>query len=307
MDGRDKPGHDDVASYAMTPTLAFRQLQLDAAVALVGLFGGRRIQRLEFGKAGGDQPLCGHAERDQILHHRYRPRRGQFPVRLEHRAVQNRPDVGVAVDPQHPGDFRRNLFVELGQRGCELFQFGAALGQQQRLSGVEKYFGLEHKAVADDPDVRPVAQNRAQPPKKFRTVARQFLHPLRQRDVEALAEVGDLALRFLVALLRGAERFLEGGELAAQRTDLPSSLQRLAMAAERGNQRWAAWFHHDMPRLYVARLVTDYARSIRMPALALLVYNDRGVLRHHGLWIYGRDGHWKCKEQKALATEVRKI
>ena len=43
--------------------LPFRQLQLDAAVALVGFFGRGGVERLEFGKAGGDQPLRRNAER----------------------------------------------------------------------------------------------------------------------------------------------------------------------------------------------------------------------------------------------------
>ena len=66
----------------------------------------------------------------------------------------------------------------------------------------------------------PVAENGAQPAEEFRAVARQFLHPLRQRDVQPLAEIGDLALRFLVALLGGVERFFQRGKLAAQRADL---------------------------------------------------------------------------------------
>ncbi len=126
----------------------------------------------------------------------------------------------MAVDPQHPGDFGRNLLVQVDQRGRQLIELGAAFGQQQRLSGVEEHLRLEYEAVADDPDVRPVAENGAQAPKKFRTVARQFLHPLRQRDVEPLSEIGDPPLRFLVAFFRGFERLLERGKLAAQRADL---------------------------------------------------------------------------------------
>ena len=126
----------------------------------------------------------------------------------------------MAVDPQHPGDFARDLLVEIDQRGGELVEFGAAFGQQQRLAGIEEHFRLEHEAVADDADVRPVAEDGAQAAEEFRTVARQFLHPLRQRDVQALAEIGNAALRFLVALLRGVERFFQRRELAAQRADL---------------------------------------------------------------------------------------
>ncbi len=35
----------------------FRQLELDAAVAFIGVLGGAGVDRLEFAKAGGDQPL----------------------------------------------------------------------------------------------------------------------------------------------------------------------------------------------------------------------------------------------------------
>ena len=77
----------------------------------------------------------------------------------------------MAVDPQHPGDLARDLLVEIDQRGCELVEFGLAFGQQQRLSGIEEYFRLEHEAVADNPHIRPVAENGAQPSEKFRAVA----------------------------------------------------------------------------------------------------------------------------------------
>jgi len=56
-DGRDKPGHDDATDCVPTSPSAFRQLQLNAAVALVGFFGRRRVEWLEFGKSGGNQPL----------------------------------------------------------------------------------------------------------------------------------------------------------------------------------------------------------------------------------------------------------
>src|SRR5664279_4463734 len=110
---RDKPGHDDVADCARALS-AFRQLQFDTAIALVGFFGGGGVERLEFREAGRDQPLRRHAERNQILHHRDRARRRQFPVRLEQRAA-DRPHVGMAVDPQHPWYLARDLLVEIDQ------------------------------------------------------------------------------------------------------------------------------------------------------------------------------------------------
>ena len=82
-------------------------------------------------------------------------------------------------------------------------------GLQHGLAGVEEHFRLEHEAVADDADVGPVAEDRAQPAEEVGAVARQFLHALRQRHVEPLAEIGDAGLRFLVALLGGVERLFE--------------------------------------------------------------------------------------------------
>ncbi len=46
------------------------------------------------------------------------------------------------------------------------------------------------------------------------------MHPLRERHVEPLAQIGDAILRFLVPLFACIERFFEGGELASQRRDL---------------------------------------------------------------------------------------
>ena len=126
----------------------------------------------------------------------------------------------MPVDAQHPGDLARNLLVELGQRRRKLVEFGAAFRQQRRLAGVEEHFRREHEAVADDADVRTVAEDGAQAAEEFGAVARQFLHALRQRHVEPRAEVGDAALRFLVALLGRIERLFERRELAAQRGDL---------------------------------------------------------------------------------------
>src|SRR3984957_20977944 len=53
-----------------TRDLPFRQLQLDAAVALVGFVGGGGVERLEFREAGRGQPLRRPAERNQVTHHR---------------------------------------------------------------------------------------------------------------------------------------------------------------------------------------------------------------------------------------------
>src|SRR6185312_15805247 len=84
----------------------------------------------------------------------------------------------------------------------------------------EEHLRLEDEAVADDADIRTIAENVAQLAEEIRAVARQFLHALRQRDVQTLAEVGDVQLRVLLLFLGDIERAFERGDLAAQRADL---------------------------------------------------------------------------------------
>src|ERR1700730_10895889 len=108
------------------PRSPLRQLQLDAAVAAVGFLGPVGIDRLELAEAGGHQPLRRDALADQVLQHRDRAGRREIPVRSELNAV-DRAYVGVAVDPQHPGDLTRNLLVEIEERGAEPVELEASL------------------------------------------------------------------------------------------------------------------------------------------------------------------------------------
>ena len=111
-------------------------------------------------------------------------------------------------------------FSRSSKRGGEFVEFGAAFRPQHRRAGIEEHLGLEHEAVADDADIRAVAEDFAQLAEEVRAVARQFLHALRQRDVEPLAEIGDAQLRCLFLFLGGAERLFERRDLPAQRADL---------------------------------------------------------------------------------------
>src|SRR5262245_55258981 len=113
-----------------------RQLELDATIAAEGFLGPVGIDGLEFAEARGHQPLRRHALADEVLHDRDRAPDGEFPVVLELWAV-DRAYVGVAVDPQHPGDLARYLLFELEQRGGEPVELGASLGLVERsLAGV---------------------------------------------------------------------------------------------------------------------------------------------------------------------------
>ena len=144
--------------------------------------------------------------------------------------------------------------LEFEQRRCELVEFGAAFGIEHRLPGIEQHFRLEHEAVADDADVGAIAENFAQPAEEVGAVARQFLHALRQRDIEALAEIGDAGLRFPAAPLGRVERVFQRRKLAAQRADLLVERVRLRTAralksAFRIRARWRPRSGAPAPRL----------------------------------------------------------
>src|SRR5215468_9820808 len=108
------------------------------------------------------------------------------------------PYVGVAVDPQNPGDVGWYLPFQLKQSIRHLVELGAALRLEIGLAGVKKHFGLQHKSIADHPDVGAVAEDLAKLAEEIRTVTFQLVHPIGQFEIEALAKLRDAALRVLV-------------------------------------------------------------------------------------------------------------
>jgi len=57
---------------------------------------------------------------------------------------------------------------------------------------------LQHETVADDANVRTVAEDFAEPSEEVRPVAGQLLGPLRQREIEPLGEILDARLGFAI-------------------------------------------------------------------------------------------------------------
>ena len=66
----------------------------------------------------------------------------------------------MAVDPHHPGDVGRNLLFELDQGASAILSISTRpSGFSTACAGIEEHFRLEHEAVADDPHVRPGAED----------------------------------------------------------------------------------------------------------------------------------------------------
>ncbi len=98
-----------------------------------------------------------------------------------------------------------------------LVEFVLALRVDLVRAGGEQHLRLEDEAVADDTDIRPVAEDLAQAAEEIGSVAREFLDALGQRDVQSPAEVGDLRLALLVLLLGRVECGFKCRDLPAER------------------------------------------------------------------------------------------
>src|SRR5262249_52054177 len=86
--------------------------------------------------------------------------------------------------------------------------------------GIEEHLRLEHEAVTHDADIGAVAEDRAQASEEFRAIASELLDAPGEREVEALAEIGEPRLTLLVLAFGRFERGFQCGKLAAQRRDL---------------------------------------------------------------------------------------
>src|SRR5271169_1546611 len=102
----------------------------------------------------------------------------------------------MAVDPQDPRDVGRDLPRQVVDRGSQIIERLMSGLANLRLGRFKKYRGFEHEAIADYAHARPIAQNLAQATEEIRAIAGELLDLLRERDIQARTEIGDLGLRF---------------------------------------------------------------------------------------------------------------
>ncbi len=79
---------------------------------------------------------------------------------------------------------------------------------------------MKHKTVAHDLNVVAVSKRFLKLSEKSRTVLRKFLHPLCERNVEALPQIRNLGLRLLISFFGFTKRTIEHRDLFAQRCEL---------------------------------------------------------------------------------------
>ena len=109
----------------------------------------------------------------------------------------------MALDLQDPVDVFRNFRCDLVQRHGQLAELFLALRPKAGSSLREQHFGLEDKAVADDPHIIAATKHFAKAAEEFGSEALQLLDPRGQRVVQRFAKAcdGDLVTRRLRLLL----------------------------------------------------------------------------------------------------------
>ena len=172
----------------------------------------------------------------------------------------------------------------------------------------EQHLRLEDEAVANDPDIRPIAQDLAQPPEELRAIARELLHLARERCVEALAEIGDLHLLVLGLLLGDIQRGREPRELLAKRRDL---LVQQAHQVLRGAQRRFLLAHRSV---LVLELVLSARSALVDPGgqvgdirLHLIACRDRRLQLARGLREADAQVVSVLLDEVELAREIRDL
>ncbi len=100
-------------------------------------------------------------------------------------------------------------------------------------------------------------------------------------------------LELLLDSLVAAQNWVpDGVPRIGDRSELPSVLQKLAVAAVKGEGAWRAWVAHDGIRLFVTEMSLDLSRERGCPVLKVHFYDDRGRLLKFSLWVQLADGGW---------------
>lgn len=81
-----------------------------------------------------------------------------------------------------------------------------------------------------------------------------------------------------------------GAPPVIDRSDLPSSVQKLAIKAVKDGGTWRAWLGHDGVRFFVAEMSLELSRERGCAALKVRYYNEQGQLQMYSQWVQLGDG-----------------
>jgi hypothetical protein len=81
-----------------------------------------------------------------------------------------------------------------------------------------------------------------------------------------------------------------GALQVADRSELASALQKIAIKAIRDEGTWRAWLGHDGVRFFSSEMSLDMSRERGCAALKVRYYNEAGQLQLYSQWIQLADG-----------------
>src|SRR5271170_5501832 len=113
--------------------------------------------------------------------------------------------VGMPVHAQYPIDVQRDLVRDLLQRSDHRRELLLRIISEVGASRRKQHLRLEHKTVADYPDIRAIAEDLAQSAEELVTIAGELLDFVDERQIEALAKLDDLPLLVLGLGFRSIE------------------------------------------------------------------------------------------------------
>ena len=98
-------------------------------------------------------------------------------------------------------------------------------------------------------------------------------------------------LTLLLDSLMKSQNWVPKGALqVADRSELPSALQKLAIKTNKDEGTWQAWSFDDGVQFFSSEMSMDMSRERGCAALNVHCYNERGRLKHYSQWIQLADG-----------------
>lgn len=79
----------------------------------------------------------------------------------------------------------------------------------------------------------------------------------------------------------------------ADRSALPSTLQKLVIQALKNGRAWSAWADEDRIWLFIAEMSLAPSRERGCPALQVSVYREGGKIKEWRQWACLNDGTWQ--------------
>lgn len=102
-----------------------------------------------------------------------------------------------------------------------------------------------------------------------------------------------LTEEFLLVVIERLERMPADARRVLDRSELPTSFQRLATRAEHDEGAWAAWQSPSRVWFYTGQMSMDLSRERSQPTLEVKTYDETGRLQNSAVWARSPAGTWQ--------------